>query len=312
MRLHISTPRIGEVNTGNRRTAAQYARVFADLGYELVEAAAGADAMIALHAAKSLDAMAEFQLTTPSGKLILILTGTDINPAPTAEALEGMERADALVGLQPRSLQRVPEALRKKTRVIFQSAVPHGAAVEKDSDPFRICVVGHLRTVKDPMRAALAARDLPEKSKIRIEHAGAILEPEFEALVASEQRENPRYHYHGELAPAELGQLVARCQAMVISSHSEGGPRVLGESIVEGTPLIATRIEAITAWLGEDYPALFPVGDTAALTALMQKLETEDAFRQHLQTEIRPLAEQFSPESERAAWKQLLEEVLQR
>src|SRR2546429_4290766 len=37
---------------------------------------------------------------------------------------------------------------------------------------FRSCVIGHLRAVKDPFRAALAARSLPRSSRVRILQMG--------------------------------------------------------------------------------------------------------------------------------------------
>ena len=45
------------------------------------------------------------------------------------------------------------------------------------------------------MRTAIAVRDLPKYSKIRVLHLGAILEPEYSLLVEEELAINTRYEY---------------------------------------------------------------------------------------------------------------------
>ena len=66
-------------------------------------------------------------------------------------------------------------------------------------DRFTVCVLGHLRPVKDPFRTALAARLLPAESRIRVVHVGAALSEEMAELARAEAAENPRYRYVGEL-----------------------------------------------------------------------------------------------------------------
>jgi hypothetical protein len=61
--------------------------------------------------------------------------------------------------------------------------------------------------------------------------------------------------------------------------------------------------------LGDDYPGLFPPGDTRALTALLHRAERDSAFYGALRAagdRRRPL---FRPEAELAAWRALLAEV---
>src|SRR4029077_14402852 len=117
--------------------------------------------------------------------------------------------ASRLVVLQPLALNELPSHLRARTRVIYQSfeAPPRpkgglkiedrgsksedrGAKIQitasgnaQSSIPpssFDVCVLGHLRPVKDPFRTALAARRLPASSRIRVRHAGAALSPAME------------------------------------------------------------------------------------------------------------------------------------
>ncbi len=300
---------IAAVLTGNKGTAHQWAAILESLGHQIVNGTEEADLLIALHAQKGRQDLLEFRQEYPSGLTVLALTGTDIYPAPDNEAIQTMQLADALVVLQPKALDRLPHHCRAKAHVIVQSAMGVNLTTAKSTDPFLICVTGHLRDVKDPMRAAEAARTLPPESKIRIEHAGAVLDPKYHAIVAAEKEKNPRYHHHGELPEEDVRDLMRRSQATVLSSRAEGGARVIGESIAEGTPLLATRIDGTTGLLGDDYPALFPFGDTQALADLLLKLEREPAFRAALHDEVNRLSSVFAPAAEKAAWHKLLSQL---
>lgn len=323
MRISIATPEAADIMTGNRCTADQWAGVLRSLGHavEVVGtdgdgAAApdtpGPDLLVALHGVKSAAAIRRFHSRRPDGRVVLVLTGTDLygDPAPEAEA--SMRAADRLVVLQERALDRLPPRWREKARVIVQSARPGAGAAadaERSRDPFLIGVACHLRAIKDPLRAAEAARLLPPSSRIRILHAGAILEESFRPAVEREMRENPRYEWLGEVDGGRLSGLMASCQATVVSSRSEGGARVAGESIVAGTPVISSRIDGMIGLLGDDYPGYFPYGDTRALADLLLRLETDDAFRAALRRRTAALAPRFDPARERDAWAALLDEL---
>lgn len=316
MRILIASPQKGSVHTGNRSTALQWARIFEHLGHQPAAFASlsfssDANLLVALHAEHCHEAIQTFRKRFPNRPIILGLSGTDIYPEPSETTLESIARADALVVLQDKAVDRLPARAKPKTRVIVQSAESENPNEERSTDPFRIVVAGHLREVKDPMRAAVAARALPPDSRIRIEHAGAILEAKYRQRVDEEQGRNPRYHFHGELPPDKLRGLMRRSQATVLSSRAEGGARVIGETVVDGTPPIASRIDGVTGLLGDNYPALFPVGDTKALTDLMSALERDAAFRTHLREETKRLASRFAPALEREAWKQLIDQLTQ-
>src|SRR3954453_13157348 len=90
-------------------------------------------------------------------------------PKPTPRSLAS---ADRLVALQELPADPVPERFRAKVRVIRESAPPVESG-RKSARCFEVAVIGHLREVKVPFRAAQAARDLPASSRIRIVHLGA-------------------------------------------------------------------------------------------------------------------------------------------
>ncbi len=268
----------------------------------------GPEILIGLHGERSHDSIVYFRQTQPKGRVILALTGTDIYPAPSPVTLESIELANCIVVLQHKALSQLPLSARAKARVILQSAE---SLSRKAPDPehFDICVVGHLRDVKDPLRAAKAARLLPPSSKLRVRHAGGILDPKFQDLVEIEERENPRYHYLGELDEQGTADLIAQSHLLVVTSLQEGGARVIGEALVHDTPVLSSRIDGVVGLLGEDYPGYFEVGDTEVLADLLTKAETDASFASELQRQTRQHAPQFAPSIERQAWKDLIAEL---
>jgi putative glycosyltransferase (TIGR04348 family) len=311
LKIYLFSPKLGSVRTGNQCTARQWAAVFESLGHDVVFSDDGdSELMIALHASKSQSAIVKYREGHPGRGVILALTGTDIYPEPDGAACTSMYAADALVVLQSRALDRIPDAFRHKARVIVQSVQRMQSEPEEtNGDTFVVSVVGHLRDVKDPMRAAAAARRLPPDSKVQIEHAGAIIDPKYEEIVAREREENARYTYLGEQSSEGVLRLIRRGQVMVLSSLSEGGARVIGESIVEGTPVVATRIDGVTGLVGDDYPGLFSAADTEELAALLNKVETDAGFRRALHHEVKRLTPRFDPALEREAWRALIDEL---
>lgn len=299
------------MGTGNRHTARQWAEILRQLGHEVRisegdDGFAG-DLLVVLHGVKSRSALVEYQQRVPTGRVVVCLTGTDLYGEQSAELVDSMREADRLVVLQSKALERLPEEFRGKAQVIVQGADPmFGAGDERKVDPFKVCVVGHLREVKDPLRTAKAARLLPAASKIEIVQAGAILEEKYRAFVANEVDGNPRYQWLGELSVEKTRKLIAESQLMVISSLMEGGARVVGEAVVEGTPVLASRIDGVLGLLGEDYPGYFEVGDTACLARLLERAELDREFREELREGISRVVGQFDPQKESAAWESLL------
>ena len=140
-------------------------------------------------------------------------------------------------------------------------------------------MIGHLRDVKDPLRAAEAARLLPADSRVRIEQVGRAYTPQWAARARAEMAANPRYLWRDDVPAAAVRRLLARSHAMVISSLSEGGANVISEAAVAGVPILASRMDGNVGLLGADYPGYFPVGDTQALARLLRAARARAALR---------------------------------
>lgn len=300
---------------GNRITAERWATLLGRLGHniEVVERYSDEpfDVLIVLHAGRSAASVRQFRELHPARPLIVAVTGTDIysDDFDPAEVRHSLAAADRVIVLQPRTADDLGPELRGKARVILQSAEPPARRDPPRPDAFEVAVVGHLRPVKDPFRAAEAVRLLPASSRVRILHLGAAMSPDMAERARREQAENPRYEWLGDLAHEQALLVLARCRLAAITSLSEGGPAVIAEAIMAGVPAVASRVSGCVGMLGEDYPGLFPVGDTRALADLLRRAETEPAFYESLRAACdrrRPL---FEPAAELAAWRDLLREV---
>ncbi len=271
-----------------------------------------ADLMVALHAWRSAEAIRRFRRTFPNRPLVVALTGTDAydyidrDPRPTLRSLQIADRLVALHGLLRR---RIPPRFCDKLRVIYQSAEPVPRRKETMTRAFEVAVIGQLRDVKDPLRAAEAARRLPASSRIRIIHLGAAATPAWATRAIAEMKINPRYVWRGEVPGAEARRVLGRARALVLSSLSEGGANVISEAVVAGVPVLASRIDAAVALLGRDYPGYFAVGNTAALARLLHRIETDAEFLNRLCRVLARRVGLFKPAREIAAWKKLLAEI---
>jgi putative glycosyltransferase (TIGR04348 family) len=270
--------------------------------------------LVALHAVKSATSIARFTARRPDRPVVLAIAGTDIRPdADATAARRSIELADRVVFLwqpSPANLQLFDETNREKVRVIYQSAEPPAARREPDAGVFEVCVLGHLRPVKDPLRAAEASRLLPASSRVRVLQIGAALSPELDAAARAEQAHNPRYRWPGELPRPDALHLLSGCRLLAMTSLSEGGPNAVSEALACGVPVVSTRIPGVTGLLGDDYPGYYPVGDTAALAELLWRCETDAAFYDQLAAWCNQRRALVVPAREAAAWRELLDELM--
>ncbi len=293
--------------------AARWARLLRRLGHRVRVAAdyddRPADLMVAVHAWRSAAAIERFKAKLPERPVVLQLSGTDIygyidsDPVPT---LRSMELADRLVALNDLAWRAVPRRFHARLGVIHQSAATLPHPRRPSARAVVVSVIGHLRDVKDPLRAAEAARLLPATSRVRIEQVGRAYTAAWAARAHAEMKTNPRYLWRGDVPGAAVRRLLARSHAMVISSLSEGGANVISEAAVAGVPVLASRIDGNVGLLGAGYPGYFPVGDTKALARLLRKLEHEPPFVASLRKALARRAPLFRPAREVAAWRRLL------
>jgi putative glycosyltransferase (TIGR04348 family) len=329
MKIIIVTPAPPRSRSGNRITAIRWARILKELGHiativqEYDNQRCGV--LVAIHALRSADSIDRFRLVNPHSPLVLLLSGTDLyrDIHNNIRARRSLKLADRLILLQSEGFLQLEDLLHPKTRVILQSMpakyFPKTAEASNEiisatnvkssrSKTFDVCVVGHLRPVKDPFRTAMAARKLPASSRIRVIHMGGALSESMKQRAQSEMQTNPRYHWLGELPRWKMLRRVANSQLLVLTSKMEGGANAISEAIVAGVPVISSRIDGSIGLLGVDYPGYFELGNTGELTELLTKIETDDECLGQLRSWCNKLRPLFDPEHETSAWRKLLAE----
>src|SRR5260370_6937416 len=222
-------------------------------------------------------------------------------------------------GLQPKAMEELGLVWRAKAGVIYQSVEALAGPTSKtkankaylndrSNGSFYACVIGHLRAVKDPFRAALAARSLPCSSRIRILQIGRAMTDAMAARARKETRANPRYQWLGELPRSHVRRILANSRLSVVPSRGEGGANVVSEAIPASVPILASRICGNGGMLVTDYPGLFEAGDTQQLARLLARAETDREYLAELRDRCKKLAPLFDPTCEEQAWPDLFSE----
>lgn len=276
------------------------------------------DLLVALHARKSQGAVRRYHRARPEGRVVVALTGTDLYgdlEDPESAAWWSLERADRIIVLQEEAPKSLPRGLREKTRVIYQSVPELWEAVDDDPDTdssdrtVRVCILAHMRPVKDPFLAAEASRRLPPDSRIRIHHYGGTRSDEMVARAREEAERSPRYTWHGELPRAEaLSRLRTSC-LLLMTSRVEGAGNATSEAITARIPVLCTRIPGLVGMLGSDYAGYFAPGDAEELAGLLRRAESDRSFLEQLRAQVERRRSLLDPARELAAWGSLLDEL---
>ena len=323
MRIELICPSPPGTLYGNRVTALRWGRILKGLGHRVSIAqqyeGTLCDLLIALHARRSAEPVFRFHDRYPDRPVIVALTGTDLYRDFRRErrARQIVELATRLVVFQPLALKELPSHLRRKAQVIYQSvektrkSATRGTRrqVSSRSSFFDVCVVGHLRKVKDPFRAALASRRLPVSSRIRILQAGTAMAEAMAQQARAEASRNPRYRWLHGIPQAQARRLIASSRLLVLSSLMEGGANVISEAMVDHVPVLSSHIPGSVGLLGTGYPGYFPVRDTDALVRLLVRAESDREFYGRLKSWCSRRAPLFRPSQESARWRKLLSEL---
>jgi len=270
-----------------------------------------ADVLLALHARRSHASIVAFARAHPARPRIVVLTGTDLyrDLPRSREAQRSLALATRIVVLQDDARRLLVPALRRKTRVVYQSSEARpGTAAPRDR--FRVAVVGHLREEKDPFRPVQALAQLPATPRIEVVQVGDAMTPAMARAARTWMRRESRYRWIGGRShDAALGW-IRRSHLLVVSSLMEGGANVICEAARIGTPVVASRISGNLGMLGRGYPGLYPLGDARALARRIARAADDAVYRSRLRAALRARRARFAPSAERAALGGVIDEVL--
>jgi len=314
MKIAIVVPPSAVPRSGNRHTAARWRDFLRDLGHRVrveTEWTGGDDdLLLALHARKSYPSIKRFRRARPDAPLVVALTGTDLyrDIRKYADARRSLAMATRLAVLQQEGLRELGSAFRRKARVVYQSSdVPLRHAPVRSR--FRIAVIGHLRSEKDPFRAVRALRHLDPAARVEVVQIGGALDPRMRAEAGRWVKREPRYRWLGSLSHGRAMRWLASSHALVVSSVMEGGANVICEAARIGVPVLASRIAGNIGMLGRDYPGYFPLFDDTALARLIERCRNDATFYRRIKRALLSRRALFAPNAERAALKRLLQTI---
>ena len=322
MKIVLITPAMPKSRAGNRVTAVRWKTILLELGHEVdvktqlentPKSNAKYDLMLALHSWRSAKSIHLFKQQFPEKPLVVALTGTDLyrfiksHPKPT---LRSIELADKLITLHNIADLAIPKKYRHKVHVIYQSADFLQRKVSKNKKYFDVCVIGHLREEKDPLRAAYAVRKLPDDSRIRVKQYGKAHTEIWAKRAEKEMQINSRYKWYGEVPHWKINQLYTNADLMVLSSKMEGGANVISEACAVGLPVIASKIDGTIGLLGKTYPGYYPYANTTALKNVLLRTESDAKFLKKLARCCKAKANLFTYQREKYSMKNLLNDLL--
>ena len=314
MKINVCTGYPLSSPKGNSVTAKRMVRLFEAAGHQATAMHTNepppADVIISLHALKTSAATLFFAKHNLNAKVIILLTGTDINGGIESKpklAQDVLELADAVVVAQRACIDDLPSQWQEKVSVIYPSInLPEPAPIDVPDGPL-FTNVGHLRPVKNPhlMFAALQRFDLP----VNALSIGTDLDSTDGQQAIVNMRIDDRYHWIGGCARDEATAWIKHSLATINSSFSEGGANTVIEAIHLGTPVLASDINGNRGLLGEEYSGYFASDNSEGLATLMVRCVEDTEFVDRLKAQLARRKPLFTNESEVNCWLELIERI---
>ncbi|QJC56863.1 hypothetical protein HC248_02174 [Polaromonas vacuolata] len=332
-KIVIISPALKAANNGNWQTANRWQKMLSP--YYQVRISQnwpdGPEAqhdkvMLALHARRSASSIAAWakahapsqaaNISSPG--LAVVLTGTDLyrDIHEDAQAAHSLELAQCLVVLQECGPEALPEALRERAMVMFQSTSERRALV-KTQRHLRVVMVGHLRDEKTPETLMNAARLIAPNEGILIDHIGAPLDANLGQLAEATAADCPHYRWLGSLSHAQTRRRIQQAHLLVHTSRMEGGAHVVMEAVRSNTPVLASNIDGNRGMLGADYAGYFDWNNAEQLVSLLRQARASQSnnnddsdLLKTLQAQSHQRAALFAPETEQASLLKLVANLL--
>ena len=327
-RVVIVSPALAQANNGNWQTALRWRRLLSahhrvriaaswpDGAARLANGRWADDVMLALHARRMAEPVAQWVALRGQAGLGVVLTGTDLyrDIHTDASAQRSLDLAQHLVVLQELGLDELTPAWRQKASVVLQSTT-NRQTWPKTKRHLTAVMVGHLRAEKSPQTFMQAAQLLGPDEGIRLLHLGRGLDPDLTALAQQTASAHPHYRWLGERSHDDARRAIQAAHVLVHASCMEGGAHVVMEAVCSGTPVLASHIPGNLGMLGTDYAGTFPVGDALALVAALRRMRAEQtagatAWMDALAAQCHARRPLFTPETEQQALLNLVSKLM--
>lgn len=312
--IHSPFPR--QVSQGNSTTADRLQKILLEAGMDVVveeEWYSGVEAgcLVALNARRSAGAVVEFCDACPDARVVVLLTGTDINHPEMEDensvTRRTMQLADSLVLLHEGALPLVPESLRGKCQVIHPSVqLPEGLEHDsRDEGVFEVIMAGNARREKNVPLVLAACDQLPGESKVVVRMYGDAEGDLAQQLLAATAGPSP-FQWKGKTDHESLMRVMAGSDLLLNSSVQEGGANAVCEAVSLCLPVVASDIVGNVGMLGDGYEGYFPSGDVAGLVRLLLRAESDRGFYERLKSQVESRAVVFAWENELRMWEKVV------
>ncbi|MDB4408736.1 glycosyltransferase [Akkermansiaceae bacterium] len=310
MKICVASPYPLSELKGNSVTTRRIVDILNEAGFEARGShefdGAPADVLISLHAFKGEKAVLDFQRYCPDGKVIVLITGTDLYvDLPEGRGLSSLETADAIAITHEEARASMPSRFYDKLHIVPSCLAVLEIQAKPDAGKFVISVVGHLRSVKRSFLTIESVAKHPEWD-VEVWQIGEALDEEMSDIACDWEEADSRYKWLGGLPREESLEICSRSSLTVNSSFLEGGANAVLEAMTMGVPILASRIEGNVGLLGRDYPGYFEGEDIESkLVEVMAGKHDLDDWASLAEKRL-PL---FSRESEKTAWEKVIEDV---
>jgi glycosyltransferase involved in cell wall biosynthesis len=177
--------------------------------------------------------------------------------------------------------------------------------VESESNLFT--VIGHLRAVKQPFMAIESLQLLDDS--VSLVMLGREVDSDSGEIARKWQAKDSRFQWLGAVDYAETLRWIQSSVATINTSLIEGGANSVGESIVLGVPVLASKIEGNVGMLGEDYAGYFSAESKQELADLMRRVIHDPDYLEVLREQVKVRSVKFSRENERLDWINLIHKI---
>jgi len=254
---------------------------------------------------------------------MVTLVGNDIkkylfSPEKVAVCRSGLENADRVTALS-RDLVEMADALtpiQDKARIIYNSVEIPGDPWKPDRSritPYRLGCAGIFKYAKGLPYLMKAVAQLGGNRKVTLELIGKLRRSEEETYETMARRTGIRdiVRFREALPHDEIPEWLRSLDAFVLPSVSEGCPNILMEAMAMGLPCVATRTGAVGDLMEDGVSGLIvPWGDSAALAAALETIIDHPDRAEAMGAAARRSMEDFSPERELDAWKEVYGELI--
>ncbi len=306
----MASPYPLEMLKGNVVTARRIASLLVEAGLEARVSylwdGEEADVLIALHAVKGAEGVFRFKEAFPRGKVVSLLTGTDLYemlPGGSRIGHQVLGLVDRIVVMTESAIEVLPAEVREKVVVIRKSLEPFELGEVRTEEKMVISVLGHLRPVKRPFATIEAVSKHPEWEEVRVWQIGEALGGDSERLAREWEKRDSRYRWWGGLPRNEGVRLCAAGWLTVNSSLAEGASNAILEAMTLGVPVLASKIPGNIGLLGEGYSGYFEEAD---LEVVLGEIVTGNVDLKEWVAEAKERLGLFSREAETNSWLELL------